>query len=385
MSEKRNDPTKESAEPGSEPPPAAANAEKQKDPVKRWTFILLIATGALLVWYLRADRVTPMTSQAKVHALVVPIAPEVSGTVTGVFVDNNQQVEQGQELFQIDIERYRLAVTQAQAALDQARQAQGAAQANVDASRASLDSALANEERARQDAVRMRTIREQDPGAISERRLESAEASLASASARVTAARAGVAAALEQLGEPGDLNATVQQARAALDTANLNLERATVRAPANGVVTGVRLDRGNYAGAGAPQMTFIATRNIWIQADFTENNLGNLDPGDRVGIVFDVLPGRVLPGKVREIGFGVSVDDPPLGSLPTIKNDTSWLRSAQRYPVLVDFELPRDRDGVTRLKVGSQATVVVYTGTHPVWNLLARLYMRMLSILTYAY
>jgi multidrug resistance efflux pump len=363
-------------------PPAAL--KKQQDPVRRWTFIILIVCGALLVWYLRADRVTPMTSQARVHALVVPIASEVSGTVTGVFVGNNQAVAKGDMLFQIEIDRYEFAVQQAQAALDQARQAQGAAQANVQAAEASLESAQASEQYARIDAERQRSIQQQDPGAISQRRIDAAEASLASARARVTSARAGVTAAKEQLGEPGDANASVQQALAALDSAQLNLERASVRAPEDGVVTGVLLDRGNFASAGAPQMTFIATHNVWIQADYKENNLGHLDPGDTVGIVFDVLPGRVFEGKVRETGFGVSVNAPPLGSLPTIQNDTAWLRSAQRYPVLIDFELPVE-SGTTRLKVGSQATVVVYTGRNPLFNLLARVYMRTLSLLTYAY
>ena len=208
---------------------------------------------------------------------------------------------------------------------------------------------------------------------------------IAAASQQVEAAQAAVQAAIEQLGKPGDANALVQQALASVETARLNLERATVRAPEAGVVTGVQLDKGNFAGAGQAQMTFIATHNIWIQADFKENNLGHLDPGDAVDIVFDAYPGRVFPGTVREIGFGVDVGNPPLGKLPSIKNDNNWLRSAQRFPVLIDFELPLDREQQTRLKVGSQATVVVYTGTHPLFNLLARLYMRALSILTYAY
>jgi multidrug resistance efflux pump len=177
----------------------------------------------------------------------------------------------------------------------------------------------------------------------------------------------------------------VQQALASLASARLNFERSIVRAPELGVVTGVQLDKGNFAGAGQPQMTFIAMHNIWIQADFKENNLGNIDPGDEVAIVFDVLPGMVVKGKVREIGFGVDVGSPPLGKLPTIQNDKSWLRSAQRYPVLIDFELPMNREGRTRMKVGSQATVVVYTGTHPVFNVLARLVMRFKSWLEYAY
>ena len=364
---------------------AAQAAPAGKDPVKKWTVIILIICAALLLWYLRADRVTPMTSQARVHALVVPIAPEVSGTVSSVSVSNNQLVEKGQELFRIDAERYGYAVQTAEAALDQAYQGQGAAGANVDAARAGLESARANMERSRLDADRMSRIREQDPGAISQRRLESAAASYKLAQGQVAAAEAGLQAAIEQLGKPGDENAGVQQARAAVESARLDLERATVRAPERGVVTGVQLDKGNFAGAGQPQMTFIATHNIWIQADFKENNLGNIAPGDSVDIVFDVLPGRIISGTVREIGFGVDVGNPPLGKLPTIQNDNSWLRSAQRYPVLVAFELPLDAEGRTPMKVGSQATVMVYTGTHPVFNLLARLLMRLKSILEYAY
>ncbi|MGD2129696.1 MAG: HlyD family secretion protein [Lysobacterales bacterium] len=363
---------------------AIADKNKPVDPVRRWTFIVLALCLVLLGWYLRADRVTPSSSQARVNALVVPVAPEVSGTITGVSVRNNQVVEAGQELFQIDIERYQLAVETAEANLAAAQQAVGAAEAAVQAAEASIDSARASMERARQDAVRMRRIREQDPGAISERRLESAEASAAAAQGQLKAAIANRDRALQDLGAEGERNSRILQAQAGLDQARLNLERATVRAPADGVVTGVRLDKGNYAAAGAPQMTFIATHNVWVQADFTENNLGHLDPGNEVAIVFDVLPGKVFKGAVREVGFGVAVDTAPLGSLPTIKNDPNWLRQAQRYPVLIDFELP-ERDEYRRLKVGSQATVVVYTGSHWLMNPLGALYIRFVSLMTYAY
>jgi multidrug resistance efflux pump len=362
-----------------------APAQRKKDPVRRWTLILLVVSVTLLAWYLRADRITPHTSQARVHALVVPVAPEVSGTITAVEVRNNQAVEKDAPLFRIDQQRYEYALQSARAALDQARQAQGAAEANVRSARASVESARASEEKARLDAIRMRSIRAQDPGALSERRLESAEASLTSARSRVTSAEAALQAALEQLGKPGDDNAAVQQALAAVETARLDLDRATVRAPDDGVVTGVQLDRGNFAAAGSPQLTFIATHNIWIQADFTENNLGHLDPGDPVGVVFDVYPGKVFPGTVREVGFGVALDDPPLGALPTVRNDNSWLRAAQRYPVLIDFEIPVTDDNRVRLKVGSQASVTVYSGEHPLFNTLARVYLRLLSWLSYAY
>jgi len=230
----------------------------------------------------------------------------------------------------------------------------------------------------------MRNIRAEDPGALSERRLESAEAGLAADRGRVDAARANLEQAIQNLGAEGESNARIQQAQTALDQARLNLERSTVRAPEDGVVTGVRLDRGNYVGAGAPQLTFIATHNVWIQADFTENNLGNINPGDEAEIVFDVLPGQVIRGKVNEISFGVSVDSAPLGSLPTIQNDSNWLRQVQRYPVLIQFTMPSAGQS-SKLKVGSQATVVIYTGDHYVFNTLAKFYLRLVSILTYAY
>ena len=112
--------------------PAAETAPPQqakpaKDPVRKWTLIVLALCVVLLFWYLRSDRVTPFTSQARVHALVVPVAPEVSGTITSVEVANNQLVEAGQVLFRIDEERYGYAVQTAQATLDQAYQVAGAA------------------------------------------------------------------------------------------------------------------------------------------------------------------------------------------------------------------------------------------------------------------
>lgn len=382
----RNETNPVPAAEGEAPPEAGApETPAKKDPVRRWTIILLVISVLLLFWHLRSDRVTPFTSQARVHALVVPLAPEVSGTITGVFVKNNQVVENGQALFEIDGERYRLGVRTAEAALQQAYQARGTAQANVEAAAANLKAAQASMERAQLDAERMRRIREQDPGAISKRRLESAEAGYIASQGQVEAARAGLKAAEEQLGDPGDANAAVQQAMAALDSARLDLERATLRAPESGLVTGVQIDKGNFAAAGQAQMTFIALSNIWIQADYTENNLGHISPGDRVGVVFDALPGQVLEGSVREIGFGVDLDNPPLGKLPTIKNDKNWLRAAQRYPVLIDFELPTGEQQQIPLKVGSQATVVVYTGTNPLFNFLAGFLLRIYSYLTYAY
>ena len=359
-------------------------AKPGMDPVRRWTFIVLAICVVLLTWYLRADRVTPYTSQARINALVVPIASEVSGTLTEVFVDNNQLVAAGQELFQVDIKNYQLAVQTAEANFASARQSVGAAQANVKAAEASVNAAKAVVLRSRQDTIRMRNIRKEDPGAISERQLEASEASFATAVSKLAAAKASRDKAIEDLGAEGENNSRILQAQAALDQAVLNQERATVRAPEAGLVTGVRLDKGNFAAAGAPQLTFVATHNVWVQADFTENNLGHIDVGDEVAIVFDALPGEVVRGSVREVSYGVAVDSAPLGSLPTIKNDPDWLRESQRFTVLIDFELTGEQ-GYDLLKVGSQASVIIYSGEHWISNALAGLLIHLVSILTYAY
>ena len=359
-------------------------AKAPMDPVRKWTLIVLGACVVLMFWYIAADRITPYTNQARVHALVVPVAAEVSGTVTSVSVSNNEFVSAGQELFAVDRNRYQLAVETAQANLQSARQATGVSTANVDAARASVDAARAGMIRAEQDAVRLRSIKEEDPGAISDRRLEQAESAFSVAQSQLVAAEANLEKAIQDLGEAGEEHSRILQAQSALQQAELDLARTTVRAPADGLVTDVRVDKGNFASAGAPLMTFIGIDNIWIRADFTENNLGNIEPGDEVEILFDSLPGKVLSGRVRGMGFGVSVDTTPLGSLPTIDNNRQWLRDAQRFPVDVEFRLD-DREQRRGIRVGAQASVIVYTGNNWLFNFVGKVYIRIASLLTYAF
>ena len=364
--------------------PAVAPAEPpKKDPVRKWTVVIFVLIVALLCWYLVADRLTPYSTQGRLHALVVPIAPQISGQVEEVLVTNNQAVAAGDVLFTINIDTYKLQLEAAEADRQAARQSVGASMANVSAAEASVTAAVASAKRAEQDAVRLRGIRAEDPGAISVRRLQSAEASLVEAEASVDAAKANLEKAKQDLGLEGDNNVRILQAEVAIANAQLNIDRATMHAPEDGVVTDVRLDTGNFAAAGAPQMTFVTVDSIWVQVDFTENNLGHIKPGDSVELIFDAQPGRVFDGTVRSTGFGVEISSASLGSLPTIENDKDWLRDAQRFPVLVDFEL--DHLGEMQVRVGSQVSVIVYTGVHPLMNTLGRLRIRLATYLSYAY
>jgi multidrug resistance efflux pump len=359
-------------------------AASTKDPVRKWTFIILALCILLTALYLVADRQTPFTTQARVHAFVVPIAPQVSGNVISVEVQNNQQVAAGQVLIRIDPTDYELAVNAAEAALQVVQQSLDAGLAGVEASKANVEAAKASLWRSEQDAVRMRRIRDEDPGALSQRRIDSAEASFAAAKARVSAATASLESARSALGEIGENNADLQQAQTALDKARVDLERSVLVAPSDGFITDMRVDKGIFAAASAPLMTFIATHEVWVRADLTENNLGNIKAGDRAELTFDVQPGKIYKGKIRETGFGVQVDSSSLGSLPTIENQRNWLRDAQRFPVLIDVDSSQDLQKMG-LRVGSQVSVIVYTGNNWLMNFLGRIYIRVNAVMSYAY
>jgi len=358
-------------------------SKQKRDPVRLWTFIILALSIVLMIVYLVGDRLTPFSTQARVHAYVVPVAPQVAGRLLSVDVQNNQMVEAGQPLFSIDPSSFELAVQAAEAALKNTEQSIEAGISNVAAAEANVESAKASVWSAEQDAVRMRRIRDEDAGAISERRIQQAEAALASSRGRLSAAEASLDSTRSALGSTDQSNAQIQQARSSLEKARLDLERTVVYAPRDGLITDLRVDQGNYAASGTALMTFIAIHDTWIQADLSENNLGNVDAGDRVEITFDVRPGEVFQGRVRQTGYGVQVDSNALGTLPTIDNDRNWLRDEQRFPVTIDFE---SRDlAASDLRVGSQATVIVYTDDHWIMNALGRFYIRLNALLSYAY
>jgi multidrug resistance efflux pump len=348
---------------------------------------LILAGGVALVLglHLFADRLTPFTSQARVHANVVPMAAEVAGRVETVHVRNNQLVKKGQPLFTVSDSNYNLAVEKAAADLQATRRELKAQDEAVAAARAQREIAVTEMERSRIDAERHQRIYAEDSGAISVRRLELAQAGFKQSVARVSAADAQVAQAQAARGAPGEGNDRLVAARSALAKAELDRARTTVRAPGAGLVTDLQLDSGQFAGAGSPVMTFIAIHDGWIAADMTENNLGHVRPGQTAEYVLDALPGRVLQGRVRSVGFGVNSGgrNQP-GALPDVRNDRDFLRQAQRFPVVIGFEgLTPDELG--RLREGGQASVIIYTGDHPLMNALGRLYVRAAALLSYAY
>lgn len=349
------------------------------------TIVTLIVLS--LVWYLLADRFTPYTDQARIEGYVVGVAPQVAGIVTEVWVANNESVEAGDRLFRVDPSQFQIAVDTARSNLESAIRQVGAGDAAVEAARANLSAAIAHEVKARKDADRLERLHAADPGTISMRRLEGAQASLDQARAKVTAARADIERAIEQKGGDDDEdNAILKAAQSALDKAELDLANTVVRASARGLITDLRADVGQFAGTGSPVVTLISLHDVWISADFTENNLGHLQVGTEVEILLDALPGRVFDGEISSIGLGVSAgDETQAGSLPSVDNDRDWLRQAQRFPVIVRFDVAQDDALYRHLRVGGQASVIGYAEGHGFLKLLGRLYIRIMSLFSYAY
>jgi multidrug resistance efflux pump len=366
-------------EPPSLPPPQTGKR------TRLGAMIVLTLIVASLAWYFVSDRLTPYTSQARVQAFVVPVAAEVSGNVLKVYVKNNDEVEPGQRLFDIDPTPYRIALQRSRSDYESVLNSVNASQLAVDAARAALQAAVADRVNAEQDASRLEQIFAEDPGAISIRRVQSAQADRVKARSQEKAAEAELRRAEEAAGESGENNAQLISARLAVEKAELDFKRTEVVAPARGMVTDLRTDVGQFAQAGAPVMTLIAVHDLWISADMTENNLGHINPGDEAAIVLDVFPGKVLKGRVRSVGSGVGAGEQPKpGALPQIENSRDWLRQAQRFPVAVEFD-PSELEQLRGVRIGGQADVLVYTGDHVLMNWLGAAFISLMSYLSYVY
>jgi multidrug resistance efflux pump len=368
-------------------PRAAPSGDDGGRPVKKGLIGVALAIVLSLTWYLLADRFTPFTTQARIEGFVVGVAPQVAGTVTRMMVTNNQEVEKDQPLFEVDPSQYRIALDKARSDLENAGRQVGAGSAAVAAARANLIAARANEEKNRKEATRLDRLYKQDPGTISIRRLEVAQASWDQSKAQVTAAQADIQRAIEQMGgDDTNDNTLLKTALTAVAKAELDLSNTVVRATARGVVTDLTTDVGRYAGTGSPVLTLIGIHDVWINAEFTENNLGHVTVGTPVDILFDVMPGRVFHGEVRSIGLGVSGGrSQPVGNLPSIQNDRDWLRQAQRFPIIVGFDVGQDAALKDQLRIGGQASVIAYTEGTSVLKLLGKVYIRVASWLSYAY
>ena len=359
---------------------AADKSQTTRDPVRRWTLIVLGLIVVLFLYSIIADRMTPYTSQATVQAFVVRMAPEVAGRVMEVNVIDNQRVKAGDVLFRIDPQPFTLALAQAEARLAGVGQTIGASTAAVTSAQERLIEAEAKRDNVREQANRVLQLVEK--GVYAKARQDQANKEIEVAEAGVREAASEVERARQELGPQGSDNPQVREALAAVEQAKLDLLHTTVPAPSDGVITNLQLTEGEFVGVGQAALTLIDTSDAWINANFRENSLENVKAGDPVELVLDTLPGRVFSAKVESVGWGVSQGsiDPETG-LPKINEPMGLVRAPQRFAVKIE---PNREDYVPgSVRYGSQANVIVYATGNVVVNAIGALWIRLVAILTY--
>ncbi|MBZ9809551.1 MULTISPECIES: HlyD family secretion protein [unclassified Mesorhizobium] len=276
--------------------------------------LVVVAAAAGVAWKLWDDNMNdPWTRDAHLRADVVGVTPDVSGLITEVLVHDNQTVRKGDVLFRIDRQRFAIALEQAVAVV-QGRQAP-------------LD-------QARKDLARREHLGD---SIVTVQQREQSRAAVAGA------------------------EADYQQAVAARDLAQLNLDRSDVKASVNGTISNLSLRPGDYVSAGQAVMALVDGDSMRVEGYFEETKLGRIDIGAKVAIRLMGQPGT-LTGRVESIAAGIEDRERAAGSLLANVNPTfTWVRLAQRIPVRIAIEnVPAN----ARLVAGLTATVVVDQGSN---------------------
>jgi multidrug resistance efflux pump len=348
---------------------------------RAWVLFVLSIIAALVLYYVLSDRRTPFTTDAYVQAYVVQVAARVEGQVVGVYVQENQAVKKDELLFEIDPRpfEYRVALLEAKRvdAIQQVAQMES-----------ELAAAKAEDARLVAEETYARTVYDQEAAIYKQKattdrkyvdavqRYNAAQAARQRGIAQTHKAEQALAARI------GEEHALVAAVRAQLEEAKLNLEWTRIYAPANGYVTNVQLRVGAYVHVGMPVITCIDGDQWWVVANYRENSLENLRPGQPVGLTFNTYPGRIFHGVVQTVGWGVDEGQgSPSGNLPAIQEPKNWIRLAQRFQVRITPELP---DGYP-LRVGATASAAVYTQDGYWLNPVTRFWQRVVATFDYLY
>jgi membrane fusion protein (multidrug efflux system) len=332
---------------------------------------IMLALGAS--WYgyrwWTTGRFIESTDDAYAGGNVTAISPHVAGFVAEILVADNQQVAAGQLLIRLDGRDFAAALHHAEAVAEQ-RTATVAGleakfalqQAMIRQAEADLAAKAAHAAFAGEDAVRYRNLALTSFG--TRQNAERASAADREAQSAIQSARAGLAAARQQLtvleAEIAAARAGVAQAQADLETARLNLGYTEIRSPIDGFV-GNRVARvGAYVAGGAYLMTVIPAHGMWIDANFKEDQLAAMRPGQPATVVADVLPGRVFHGRVDSLAAGTGA----LFSVIPPENATgNFTKIVQRVPVRIALD---DGDAtLSQLRPGLSMTVSIDTRPSP--------------------
>lgn len=367
--------------------------------------LLLVIIAALFYWH---STYSVDTDDAQVDGDLYQVSSRVNGQVLKVYIEENQQVQAGQPIAEIDPNDYLIALEQAQAnfasAQAEARQqtvnvpvttvsqettlstsgsavlsslaAVSGAQKQAQAAEARVDQARANAVKSQLDVDRYTPLVQKD--VISKQQYDAAVAQAASDKANVLSAEATLIAQQDavrqsqqglaqsryqamQATKNGPRNISIQQARAAaalasvqqaqaqVDQAKLNLTYCHVLAPVAGVVNRKNVQVGANLAIGQNLLTIIPLTDLWVTANFKETQLGKMKPGQDVNIKVDALGGRQFSGKVTQIGGATGSK---LSLFPAENATGNYVKVVQRIPVRIDFTNLQKENGDYKLRPG---------------------------------
>jgi membrane fusion protein (multidrug efflux system) len=340
-----------------------------------WGLKRLAIAGAALVfaigasWYAtdwwRVGRFIETTDDAYAGGNVTPVSPHVAGFVAQILVGDNQHVDAGQVLIRLDdrdfaaaLDHARAVAAQRQAALASLTAQLALQQATIRQAEANLAAKTATAEFAMQEEARYRALALTPAG--SQQNAQRTQANSGEAQANTAAAAAALAAARQQLtvldASIAEARAAIAQAEADLETARLNLGYTEIRSPIDGYIGNRAAQVGAYVSGGAYLLSVIPARGLWVDANFKEDQLAHMQPGQPATIVADVLPGKVFHGHVQSLAPGTGA---VFSVIPPENATGNFTKIVQRVPVRILLD-----DGDARLgelRPGLSTTVSVDT------------------------
>jgi membrane fusion protein, multidrug efflux system len=309
------------------------------------------------------------TDDAYAGGNVTAVAPHVAGFVAQILVTDNQHVEAGQLLIRLDGRDFQAALDHAEAVAAKQQAALAGLEAKyvlqqemINKAEADLNAKAAHATFTRADAVRYRDLAATTFG--TRQNAERASAADEEARSTIKAAEAGLAAARQQLtvldAEIAEARAGVAQAKADLETARLNLGYTEIRSPIEGYVGNRAAQVGGYVARDAYLVSVIPAQGLWVDANFKEDQLADMRPGQPAAVVADVLPGKTFRGHVESLAPGTGA---VFSVIPPENATGNFTKIVQRVPVRIALD-----DGAAslgELRPGLSTTVSVDTKPAP--------------------
>ena len=334
-------------------PQQAEPVAASSSPRKKWLFhltglvVVLGAAYGIYDWMVNSH--FEETDNAYVQGNIVQIAPQTAGTVQSIMADDTDYVKEGQIMVRLDPADAKVAFEQAKANLAQAvRQVRtlyvnnGSYTAQIAQRQAEVSKARNDLARAQNDLKRRQALT--GNGAVSKEELSHAQSQVDAAQAAVTAAQAAVSTAREQLASNQSLtegisvneHPNVQAAAAKVREAYLAMQRVELVSPVSGVVGKRSVQVGQRVAPGTPLMTVVPMNQLWVEANFKENQLRNLRLGQPVKMTADLYGKKIeYTGTVEGLGVGTGS---AFSLLPAQNATGNWIKVVQRVPVRIALD-----------------------------------------------